>query len=89
MYQHQDKNINHVVESWETGKKPQRSLLQQLPSELRTLYRSWDKFELRNGVLYRKILLREEPHYQLVLPESHRAQAFDSLHNKAGHPVWV
>lgn len=86
VHQHKDTNINHVMESLRTGKKPQRSLLQQLSSELRTLYRSWDKFELRNGVLYRKILLREEPHYQLVLPESHRAQAFDGLHSKAGHP---
>ena len=40
---------------------------------------------MKDGVLYRRIVLDEEPLYQLVLPASHRDAAFTGLHDDVGH----
>lgn len=84
-FQSLDPSISPVIRAKKIGKKPHNTEIQQMPLHIKLLYREWDKLLLRNGVLYRKVVIDDEGQYQLVLPSSHRHQAFVGLHDEVGH----
>ena len=84
-HQRADPAVSHVIRSLEMKKRPSKEEIQNMSQEFKILYREWDKLELRRGVLYRNIMVDEEPQCQLVLPQSHRDEAFICLHDDVGH----
>ena len=60
--------------------------LLKFSSDFRTYLRDWEKLVLRDGVIYRKKLGREDRNmFQLVLPLHQRAEALKGLQDQAGH----
>jgi transposase InsO family protein len=55
-------------------------------SEMTTLLKTFDHFQLTRGVLYGITKLNEEECHQLVLPSRCRSAAMRSLHDNVGHP---
>ena len=57
------------------------------PSELQQFHRESNQLKLRQGILYRKILLKEsqEAQFQLVLPAAYRETALNGCHDAVGH----
>lgn len=82
--QRADQCIKHVISQIEHGVKPPSSLRTELP-DLPLLLRELNKFELRNGILYRTRLEEGHPQHQLVLPEELRDVVLTSLHDDMGH----
>ncbi|CAI5682211.1 unnamed protein product [Oreochromis niloticus] len=82
--QRADQCIKHVISQIEHGVKPPPSLRTELP-DLPLLLRELNKFELRNGILYRTRLEEGHPQHQLVLPEELRDVVLRSLHDDMGH----
>lgn len=82
--QRADQCIKHVISQIEHGVKPPPSLRTELP-DLPLLLRELNKFELRNGILYRTRLEEGHPQHQLVLPEELRDVVLTSLHDDMGH----
>ncbi|XP_070409443.1 uncharacterized protein [Nothobranchius furzeri] len=82
--QRADQCIKHVISQIEQGVKPPPSLRTELP-DLPLLLRELNKFELRNGILYRTRLEEGHTQHQLVLPEELRDVVLRSLHDDMGH----
>lgn len=82
--QRADPAIGEIIHQLETGDTPPPTLRRELP-ELSVFLREISKLELQNGILYRKRLISEETHYQLVLPEELREMVLRSLHDDMGH----
>ncbi|CAI5682868.1 unnamed protein product [Oreochromis niloticus] len=82
--QRADQCIKHVISQIEHGVKPPPSLRTEHP-DLPLLLRELNKFELRNGILYRTRLEEGHPQHQLVLPEELRDVVLRSLHDDMGH----
>lgn len=53
--------------------------------ELRVLIRERPKLELRQGVLYRKVILDDSVRFQLVVPTTFRKQAIEGVHEDLFH----
>lgn len=64
--------IREVIKQMETGEIPY-------------LLRELDHLQLKNGILYRKRIIREKIAYQLVLPERFQSDVLKCLHNDLGH----
>ena len=85
--QAEDPNLLPIVQSLTKGRRPSRKEVKDLPEETKLLVRQWEKLQLRGGVLYRKTVTANlQEHFQLVLPSSHRGDAFEGLHDCVGHP---
>lgn len=84
-HQRSDPDIAHVIKAKEANNKPHNTTIQKMEPPLKLLYREWDKFELKEGVLYRNVQIDDEAQQQLVLPYSHRDQVFTGLHDDIGH----
>ncbi|XP_037829581.1 uncharacterized protein LOC112450694 [Kryptolebias marmoratus] len=82
--QRADSTIRQVIEKLEHGVTPPPTARKELP-DLPILLRELNRFEMHNGVLYRKRQDGDEVTHQLVLPEELRAQVLQSLHNDMGH----
>ncbi|KAG1925816.1 interleukin-1 receptor accessory protein-like 1-A [Pimephales promelas] len=82
-WQEKDPELKVIVEWIRNGTKP--GTLRGQPSDLVLWLREWGRFELKNGVLYRKKLENGVSHYQLVLPVGLRDMVLRSLHDDMGH----
>ena len=62
-------------------------LKQTDPPELQQFLRECNHLKLRQGIIYKKILLKEsqESLFQLVLPATHRETALKGCHDEVGH----
>jgi transposase InsO family protein len=87
--QEADPIIGELRSLVERGLKPssakQKHLLEQ-STAFRTYLREWDKFMLKDEVLYRRRTGRDgKEMFQLVLPASKRMEALRGLHDEVGH----
>uniref|UniRef100_A0A3B3DXT9 Gypsy retrotransposon integrase-like protein 1 n=1 Tax=Oryzias melastigma TaxID=30732 RepID=A0A3B3DXT9_ORYME len=82
--QRADPSIREVIAQLEIGEKPPPTVRKELP-ELPLLLREWNRLELHDEVLYRRIQDFNLTTYQLVLPEDLRATVLQSLHDDMGH----
>ncbi|KAG1933335.1 interleukin-1 receptor accessory protein-like 1-A [Pimephales promelas] len=81
-HQRADPELKVVINYLESGKKPVGKVE---PVEVALWLREWSKFELKNGVLFRRRQDRGSVLYQLVLPVGLREMVLTSLHNDMGH----
>ncbi len=82
--QRNDPALREVIIQLESGDAVLLALRHDV-QELLFLLREWRKLELKDGILYRKITLRDCVIYQLVLPPDLRALAMESPHVNMGH----
>lgn len=82
--QRAEPSLREIILQKETGNTIAPTVRKELP-ELSLLLREWNKFELRNGILYRKRNCENQITYQLVLPHELRSMVLQSLHNDMGH----
>lgn len=82
--QRSDRCIRYIITQMESGEKPSPTLRKELP-EVALLLRELNRFELRDGILYRARQEGGNKHYQLVLPEDLRESVLTSLHDNMGH----
>lgn len=80
--QRADPELKVVIKCLESGKKPVGKVE---PVEVSLWLREWDRFEFKNGILFRKKQDRGGVLYQLALPVDLRETALMSLHNDMGH----
>ncbi|PIK50134.1 hypothetical protein BSL78_12979 [Apostichopus japonicus] len=84
--QKRDPDIYRVIRYLERGLPPNRRLYVAETPSVKQLLRHWDKFLLKDGVLYR---CYNDPQgenvYQLVLPPLYRGKAMAGLHDEVGH----
>ena len=85
--QWEDPVIKRVWHYQELGRKPLPSELRKESVEARKLLRQWEKLEVDHGLLVRVIADPREccTYRQLLLPESLRQLALESLHDRLGH----
>jgi hypothetical protein len=82
--QNADPSIREIIIQIKTGESPAPTLRKELP-EVVFLLRELKKFELIDGVLYRKRQSHNTTTHQLVLPKDLRESVLKSLHNDMGH----
>ena len=86
--QQQDPVLHRLYEELERKQKPVGAQLKKMlkfSTDFKNYARNWEKLELRDGVMYRKKLVKNEEVYQLLLPKEQRKEALEGLHNKIGH----
>ncbi|KAL1281970.1 hypothetical protein QQF64_000773 [Cirrhinus molitorella] len=85
--QEADPSIGLVIKFWGRGQRPGPEERRQLTKPVLTLLQQWNRLELREGVLYRKIFRPDggEEGYQLVLPEVLKEEVLLQLHQQHGH----
>ena len=85
--QNADKDIDLVVELVQQGKHLQYTCKEGDPSGMRVLLKYKQDLFLRNGLLYRKVKLKNHDLVinQFVLPKTHRQRATLALHDDYGH----
>lgn len=81
--QRADPELKVVLEYLESGEKPLGRKLQS--PNMAMWMREWNKFEVKNGVLYRKRMDQGRVLRQLVLPKNLREMVLTSLHDDMGH----
>ena len=79
-----DANINCIMDYVLTGQTPTTTQAEENGVDHRYLA-NWEKFKLRDGVLYRTSDIRGETVEQLVLPASMRETIFRAYHDDLGH----
>lgn len=85
--QQTDSVLARVISFVEKGKKPSSRECKQEPIEVRRLLRSWKKFEMRAGVLYRvaREVVSKKKSFQYVVPKSLVGTVLKGVHDDAGH----
>jgi transposase InsO family protein len=83
--QNEDPVISEILDHLRNGTRPSAKRVGDiLPLSVKYL-RDWDRLELRDGVLYRMGIFKDQPYHQLVLPDSVRVDVFKALHDDLGH----
>lgn len=86
-HQRSDPSINHVIQLLESGADvPCENRSETF--DIKLMLREWKRFEMRNGLLYRKRQCDSVTTYQLVLPVSLRSTVLKLLHDDMGHMGW-
>ncbi|KAL0187224.1 hypothetical protein M9458_018894, partial [Cirrhinus mrigala] len=80
--QRADPELKKVIKYLESGRKPEGKVE---PAEIALWLREWNRFEFKNGVLFRRKQDRGSVIYQLALPVELRGKALRSLHHDMGH----
>ena len=80
-----DTSISRIIQYVESGTKPSVRERRLLPVSIKLLLRSLDKYVMRNGILYRRRMVEEKEHYQLVLPEAYHKEVLHGLHDDMAH----
>ncbi len=83
--QRADPSIARVTTLLEEGVKPGFKETHLEHPDVKLMLKQWNKFELRNGVLYRKFKDKDSPVYQLVLPYQYHERAMQGVHDEVGH----
>ena len=83
--QRSDKAMSRILDLLEFGHRLTKRLVGKETDTVRKLHREWDKFVLRDGILYRKYNLYNETILQLVLPSVYKDTVLRSLHDDIGH----
>ncbi len=81
-HQRADPELKEVIKHLESGKKPVGKVE---PVEVALWLREWNRFEFKNGMLFRRRQDRGSVLYQLALPVDLRETVLTSLHNDMGH----
>ena len=83
--QQQDQALAIVRDHVDKGHRPTSRQAQNFPSTSKKLLREWNRFSLKEGLLFRKIDFEGEPIHQLVVPEGMRERVLEAYHDQAGH----
>ena len=84
--QQEDPIIGPVMESVEAKKKPSLRQMKELPFRSKLLFKHWDKIELKDGVLYKKIQDSVRgTRFQLLVPECLQKNIMEQYHDHLGH----
>lgn len=71
-----------VIKHLECNEKP---CPKTMPPGLALWFKEWNRFELKNGVLFRRRQEQGSESYQLVLPADFREMVMKELHDEMGH----
>lgn len=80
-----DPSIDRCVQYLLRGKPPTHQELKKESRDTSRLLRQWDRLLLKNGVLYRHIMIDQEDRDQLVVPVRWRDRILKGLHDDMGH----
>ncbi|VDI02082.1 Hypothetical predicted protein [Mytilus galloprovincialis] len=87
--QHEDPDLERLIQFKEAGNKPMWSTISSLSSDFKYYWGRWEVVHLRSGVLYRKWESSDGGSFewQLVLPKRFRRFVFEQLHETptSGH----
>jgi len=83
--QEKDPSITRVSSLLRSGHRPTRRQASLEPESVRKLLREWDRFHLKDNILYRHGTVTGQPVDQLVLPDTYHELVFIGLHDDAGH----
>lgn len=81
--QREDPEINEIIGYLESNEKPPS--VKGKPLNMVLWLKEWNKFEMINGLLYRKRVDQGRVQRQLVLPNSLREMVLSCLHDDMGH----
>ncbi|KAK7094687.1 hypothetical protein V1264_019601 [Littorina saxatilis] len=81
----EDKNLAIVIKHLEQRVKLDASKTEHCTPELKMLAKEQGKLEVKDGVLYRRVLEEDNIRWQLVVPSSHRAEAMRGVHEDLFH----
>ena len=79
-----DRNIRFIIDSMQKEQKPTATQVEGNGIDQRYMY-EWEKFKLKEGVLYRSTEINGETVDQLVLPADLKDVIFASYHDDLGH----
>lgn len=85
--QQTDSILARVIFYVERGKKPSSRECKWEPVEVMRLLRSWNKFEMRAGILYRvsRDVVSKKKTFQYVVPKLLVGTVLRGVHDDAGH----
>ena len=84
--QQEDPEIKKVFYWFQTvGSKPSMKQCSQECTSVKKLLSKWHQLQIRDNILFRRIVLDGEEKFQLVLPCILRKQVIKMLHDAAGH----
>ncbi|CAG2217887.1 unnamed protein product [Mytilus edulis] len=83
--QNADPSIRRIIALVQGKHKPTKRKISLETEEVRRYLRDWDKFTLKDGILYRNSSLYNEKVTQLVLPSVLRDIVLQGLHDDVGH----
>ncbi|XP_025759064.1 uncharacterized protein LOC112843922 [Oreochromis niloticus] len=86
-HQLQDPVISAVLPLIARRRRPSRRERHDMDSRALALLKHWERFKIRDGILYRETRdpVSKTKRLQLVLPANLRAQALKGVHDLAGH----
>lgn len=82
--QQADPDISGIIKMIQSG-EPAPACLKSESLEFRLMLREMSRFELKDGLLYRRRQCDNKQMYQLVLPHVLKSSVLSSLHNEMGH----
>lgn len=85
--QHEDPELSRILHWLNiTDNKPSHKLIEQEPKSVKNiLKRKWHQLQVRDCVLYRRILIDGQEKFQLMLPIVLRKPVMRMLHDATGH----
>ena len=85
-FQRDDVTIRHVIDLMESSTTLSSVEKHQMSRDVRLFWRERPRLTFIDMVLYRQVYNQSgKRHYQLVIPESHRARALEGVHDETGH----
>lgn len=85
--QETDKTLCALRFYWLREKRPSKQEIMKEPKEVRKLIQQWDRFCMRDGVLYRRCRPSKTGAeiFQILLPQCLKAEVLKQLHDDHGH----
>ena len=92
--QRQDKGIAYVSDVIMNGSRPSEEEIKAAPVSAKSILREYTRLFIDKGILYRTAKIDGQKVQQIVIPESHRTDAFKGVHDEVGHSgkdktVWL
>jgi len=84
--QKEDNNLHQIMRGIETGLKPKKSEIDLRDKDMSKYLTQWDRLEMQNGLLVRRVQGHDREYYQTVIPRNCRQQILTFLHDDMGHP---
>ena len=81
-----DETISLVSDAIDRGFRPTKEEILKTPVSAQCIFKQYHRLFKDDGVLYRNAVIDGQKVKQLVLPESHRNEAFKGIHIDVGHP---
>lgn len=85
--QQEDEAVQRVTKLLQKGMPPEPAARRAESRPVVELLRHWDRFTMKDGVLWRQVQLPKEEHlvFQLVVPSKFQRYVWECYHEQAGH----